>query len=1293
MKTLINELRRVFHNSLLPIIVLAAVLGMALCATNMLGQSGAGSIQGTVTDATGAALPGASIHVVNKSTGVATTSKSDKVGFYQVPTLFTGTYDVTFIAQGFKSYNTSIDLLVGQNAVINPILTPGTVAQQITVFGNDIQLVTTNSGTISSTLENQRINQLPENGRILTNLVGMSTPGLEDSGQAANGLPPESIEYVADGATAVNRLLGGEDNNKIEIPDPDAIQEVKVETTDSGAELALPSTVILTTKSGTNALHGTFFETSRNNSLGIAKTRANPANYSAPELVRNEFGASAGGPILLPHVYHGKDKSFWFFAYERYSNAAPTYVEEKVPTLAMRLGDFSGLINSSGILQTLFDPSTTAMSTSCAYTGGSNNYCRTPFPNNQILTTEESPAAKVFYALAPTPTTNANPLVQDNLNALRATFQIIPQVTFRLDHTFDDNNRVYLRYTDELSNPDRSGVETNVAADGIAAGAATGYYDTVAGSFVTALGYTHIFSPTFFAETLASQQWWSIDYLSGVDTNIDYESMLGLPNNFGETGFPEIGNSDLIESFNGSQTTADPFVRQIITDIDENLTKIVGRQEIHFGARYRHERLSIIPKQSTDTITPGLDATAIYNPSSGSNYTAESNTGNYDASFFLGSANSYQVTLPRPYEHLAQMELDGYLQDDYHMAKTLTFNLGLRYEAHPGIWTKYGIANSFDLKNDAMVLSAPPSTLIAEGYTTLAIITNDENIGVKFETPAEAGMPAKLYRNYYLNFLPRLGLAYQLFGGKYGTVVRAGYGRYDYPVPLTDGMTTSPTNNPLTASYTQSYTTAAQAIDGSPNELLRYNAPAEFGVMGENTANVVNTAATNSILPGVTLQSVAPNWAPAVDTEVNVTVEQPIIGNSALRVSWVWTHGTNLDTEYAYNNHPSTYQWEMTYGTVPPTGGSSVIGTAQQNTYSTTATGPYDQTTWGSGSYIIPHEGWSNDNNLQINYEHLFHHGFAYQVYYVLSKPMHMGGDDSVTIDPAANYPGVLGTVATMTPSYGTVYPGLAPPRVPTGAPAWAEYHALDRFEAYNLDNSTTPIQHLAGNFIVNLPVGRGQRFLGGANRFVNELVGGFQLAGDVNLLSQMFQPIATFWGPTSPIHVYKHKVPITDCRSGVCEKEFLWFNGYLAPTVTTGVAGSTCTTNCVYGLPADYTPFQTPVDNTPGTTYYGDNEVQITAPTLNSGKALSIAYDAGPQGSNYTSHTWLNGPINWTMDSSIFKVFPITEKVVLRFNMDVFNVLNEQGYNNPSATDGTENMLSSYNLPRQIQLSLRLTF
>jgi hypothetical protein len=292
-------------------------------------QSGAGSIQGTVTDSTGAAIPGASIHVEQQGTSATSDTRTNNVGFYQVPDLFTGTYKVTISTPNMKTFVQTIDLLVDQHAVINQVMTPGAVTERVDVTADAVELTTTDSGAITATLENQRINQIPLNTREIVTLTQMTTPGLESNdgpGTRANGLMQEALEYVADGAPLDNRNFGGSNaSTQGQFLDPDAIQEVRMEVTDANASFATPATGIITTKSGTNSLHGSAFETAVNSYFGVAKNRSQSSTYKELPYIRNEFGVSAGGPIVFPHLYDGRNKSFWFLAYERFSLATTSH--------------------------------------------------------------------------------------------------------------------------------------------------------------------------------------------------------------------------------------------------------------------------------------------------------------------------------------------------------------------------------------------------------------------------------------------------------------------------------------------------------------------------------------------------------------------------------------------------------------------------------------------------------------------------------------------------------------------------------------------------------------------------------------------------------------------------------------------------------------------------------------------------------------------------------------------------------------------------------------------------------
>jgi hypothetical protein len=1313
MKNLAKDLTHALRKWNVPIVAVA--LGIAMSCPGTFAQSGAGSIQGTITDSTGAVIAGAAVHAVNQATSVAADTKSNGVGFYQVPGLFTGTYTITFTAAGMKTNIQTVELLVDQNAVINPTLTAGAVTQQVEVNASSIQLTTTDSGTVAATLENARINQLPLDQRLLLTLAQETTPGLEadgsNPGARANGLMDQGMEYVQDGATLTNRNFGGERNSpQGQLPDPDSVQEMKMDMSNSTAEFSGPATGIITTKSGTNSIHGTLFETARNAGLGLARTRGfvtTPTADADPPLVRNEFGFSAGGPIVLPHIYHGKDKSFWFGSFERYSLRSWTPLLVSVPTQAMKGGDFSGLSNSNGQLQQLYDPATTTANSACPTPGvvagvtvwngstpNNNPYCRTPFGNgisgssgdNQIPIGRLSPFSKIIYDILPQANVpnNPDPLVQPNFQLHNINNFTVPSVAFRLDHNFNEKNHAYLRYTSDLMDwvalRNIPNAPLTVAADGIPAGASGGTQWQV-DTFSGALGFTHIFSPSFFSETVLSQEWFGQYDVATGNPNLDYEQKFGTPNNFGETGFPNISGNIL--TLTGTQWNYKGV--QIISDIDENLTKTMGRHELHFGGRYRHERFGYLPDRNQDAIdfnsstsSPNM-ATSLYSPASTTNWTGVTNTGYGEGDFFLGAANEYTVNLNPAYQHYRDMEFDAYVQDNYHVSRNLTLNIGLRYEAHPAAYTSNYLQESFDLKNKAMVLAQPLSWYVSQGYTTQTIINNLTNLGMVFETPQEAGIPSTMLRNNDFTFGPRIGAAYNLFGGRTGTVLRGAYGRYITPVPVRNSLKLASENAPFQTSYLTNYN-AAQSPDGLNNYLIRTNNPVIAGV---NSANVVSSGAVNSITPGVTEVTMNSDYAPNFVTEVNATLEQAFKGNSALRVSWVWTHASNLDQYYYYNNHPSNYVWDTITGTTPPSG-----------TYSATATGPYDQTLYGGSQALDQTSGWSNDNALEASYQRLFHGGFAYQINYVWSKPFRIGGNWSRD--------GKLYPYADFAPGYG--------PAQPSNIAPYAMTRALNRYENYMVDTGI-PKHHIQFNGIYDLPFGSGKRLLGNANRWENEIIGGFQLAGSGQVISQDFTIGSSNWGPTAPLHTYKHSAPVTDCRSGACLPAYLWFNGYIAPTanassgycnsnygVKTGASG---VPECVYGLPASYTPYQTPIDNTPGTANYGSNGNNVTVNQLG-GKTTQTGFSPGPS-TNPFAKTVLNGPFNYIAAASLFKVFPITERVNLRFNWDVFNVLNDQGYLNPAnTTDGVEQLTSPYwalspngggSGPRVMQLSLRLSY
>lgn len=1222
---------------------LRAALAIVLWSSSAFSQSGAGLIQGTVQDATGAALPGSSVKVVNTLTGVAIDSTANNVGFYSVPGLFAGSYTITFSAAGMKRYQTSLTLENAQSAIISPKLSVGDVAETVSVTESDPQLVTYDSGTVSNLLDRTRIDQLPQNGRNVLGLLAATTPGLEGGGQRANGLMGEALEYTQDGAPMTNRNFGGAGNStRAQLPDPDAVQEVKIETLNSSAQFSTPATAIITTKSGTNQVRGSVFETHRNNAIGIARARQDPANFAAPHLIRNEFGGSVGGPIMVPKLYNGRNKSFFFGAYERYSNRRAANQLVFVPTVAMRNGDFSGLINRAGIRQTLYDPNTTQADLS-----------RLPFGNNQIPIARISPLAKALYAATPLPTTNDNPLVSSNITDVNNIQENIPNLNIRLDHVVNQNNRFYARFThinqfqQALRNyPNAS--PANIAGGGLPAGA-TGYQEIPITTASVAFGYTRVFSPTLFSETILSRQWMS-QYVQGAgDVDRNYEKLLGLPNNFNQSGFPEIGGN-LIMPYGGSQYNYG--MNQMLTNVDQNMTKIAGKHQFQFGGRYRHGRFGYLPDRAADNISFSNQATAIYDPASGANFNARPNTGFADADFFLGAASSYSQVKNAPFGHFRQQEFDFYIQDNYRISRSLTLNLGFRWELHPSVFTQDGLNVSFDLKNNALVLQQPIQFYIDKGYTTPTIIKNMQNLGAKFTTPQAAGIPQTGIFDSWGNFGPRLGFAYSPAGGRWGTVVRGGYGAYIYPVPIRNSMRVGIANVPFRATYSRSFTAANQSPDGLPNFLLR--SPLTV-VAGQNSANVVDTTNENALLPGIGVSTLDPQYPPARVKQATLTIEQPLKGGSVVRATYLFVHSTNLDQNYQYNAAPSNYVYLVRNGVIPPTGLLAGV-----------ATRPYDQRTWGT-NVLSTKYGWANNSSLQVNYQRPFRNGHAYQIFYVFSRAFRVGGN---TFRDNVLYPSEL----------------FAPDALPKGLnPGTIAEPSRELNRALNYrPDVAIPVHRVSFNGVVDLPFGRGKRFLRNSNKWLDAFVGGYQVAGLGSVVAQSFSPSANNWGPTSNIQIYKDSVPVTDCRSGVCRPARQWFNGYIAPQLINNP------TNGVTGLPANFVPYQTPINNTPGAPNFGTNNVLVP---LKNGTSVQTAFSPGPAGAHPFWKTTLLGPFNYIADLSIYKEFKINDRMKFRFNVDAFNALNIQGYNNPSALDGIQQLQTSFWTPRQIQLTGRFSF
>ena len=310
--------------------LLAITLTVLLCQSGW-AQTGRGIVQGVVRDASQAVVPSAQVVLTNTSTNVAQTGHTNEVGLYYFGAVQPGPYSLVVEVTGFKKYEGKLNLQVGQTAVVDVALELGSAESVVEVVGA-ASVITTESTEVADVKDSQRIQQLPLNGRLVSNLF-LLTPGVEgeffnnrENGTSfrVNGLKVGSAEMTVDGVSIVDRFGGGIARVQ---PGLDTIQEFRIETVGSNAQSSRPAGITLLTKSGTNQFHGSVFETTRNNAWGL-KTRARQDGNTSAKLIRNEFGASAGGPIYIPKVYDGRNKTFWFAAYEGLRQREAAYTQD-----------------------------------------------------------------------------------------------------------------------------------------------------------------------------------------------------------------------------------------------------------------------------------------------------------------------------------------------------------------------------------------------------------------------------------------------------------------------------------------------------------------------------------------------------------------------------------------------------------------------------------------------------------------------------------------------------------------------------------------------------------------------------------------------------------------------------------------------------------------------------------------------------------------------------------------------------------------------------------------------------
>ncbi len=675
--------------------VLAAIL---LACVTAFGQSDRGTISGRITDNTGAAVPGAKVVVSNLATGAGSTVTTTGEGLYTVPALPAGTYKVKVEKTGFKAAEVNgVTLVVGNNANADVALEVGQVSETVQIT-TDVAQVQTENAKISSQVSNKQIDELPlvVSGTMrspfdLSLLTPESKPlglggdaGVQGPGYTSNfsigGGQGGTWGITLDGASSATSRFGSTEWSSLNTPSIDAITEFSVDTNGFKAESGRGQggTLVFASKSGTNQYHGTVYEYGRNSFFDARNYFENTRSV----LKQHDYGLTFGGPVWIPKIYNGKNKTFFFGSVEWFKNRAGSGAfTTTVPTPEMYKGDFSKWVDSTGKQQIIYDPATTRANPNynpnAAISESNPRFIRDPFPGNIIPANRISPLAQkyldyvgntVFPNAAGAPGTYA--YVNQNFKSFAGS-SLFPWTKWsvKVDHNFNERHKISGLYNYGLS-------EVLPGVDGYPQlpASVSNFRFTHQDSHVYRANYTATITPTLVNYLYGGVNWWKqFNYTPNIGGGWKAKGIC-LPGAFNcdEALLQLEYQSDGYATWGGSN--GDGSENPIFT-FGDDLTYIKGRHTIKGGYLYERLHYNGFGRQTL----AGLVRVSRAQTSIPQSSNATLGGGNSFASFLLGEVNSAQTENDRFVRQYWRGHA-AYIQDDWKVNSKLTLNFGLRYD-------------------------------------------------------------------------------------------------------------------------------------------------------------------------------------------------------------------------------------------------------------------------------------------------------------------------------------------------------------------------------------------------------------------------------------------------------------------------------------------------------------------------------------------------------------------------------------------------------------------------------------
>jgi hypothetical protein len=1040
-------------------------------------QLDTGSISGTITDPSGSVVANAKITATETATGTTYTTVSSKAGYYVFPSVRTGTYKLTISSTGFKTTASSgITVSIGAATAHDFTLQVGVATETVSISAS-AQALETESSDVATSIQPAQVEDLPlavtgalRSMSALTFLVpGAVGPGTSAGGAGGqivakiNGGQTLGSEYLVDGITT-NRSENGSGGFDGISPSIEAIQEFRVSIS------ALPADIGRTTggvanfnsRSGTNGYHGAIYDFYKNAALDgnnwfnnhyLAANPSETAAFGRPPDTKNDYGITLGGPIRIPHVYDGRDKTFFFFGWEQLRYNTGSAITSLVPTPAVRgetnpYFDFSSFLGAQIPGATnpctgggpmyygqIFDP-TTQQNT------GTPNECRTPFPNNQIPLNRLSTVAQNVLKLIPEPNfsgTGAN-YIQDTADTISQTVYSI-----RIDQNLGSKQKLW-GFWSSRENSD-NGNEFNLPPP-------VNSCCPVSDDFgkLLRIGWEWNFTPTLINElTFGSNRSNNLTYAKAVGENPNWGASIGLPNASGPTfpgmvfvgsPYPSLGeNSDATDVDNG-----------II--LSDTVNWVHGKHSFKFGGTVAYHQYSFVSfiggtcsgVSGCFTFYPGQTAGLI---------SQQGNTGNAFADFLIGQAGDVNrivdLHAPRWITHYAAL----FAQDDWKVRPNLTLNLGLR-------WSYETPRHEADGDTTSMEPNVPNTGASGELGALVFGGVGPGRDGNKDETWAST---------YYKDFEPRIGFAWNPDFDK-KLVVRGNYGIYYGPL--------------VDADYGQGTT---QGFTISPNV---FTADPMNGPLLDNGLPPLPTAPDldPTQLNGQGVDYVAKSYGrPAMVQTWTLENQLQLAPNLIFTLGYLGQHSVRLHGLIDYPNDmpESGLALGNTLFCDAPCGGVPLPYANFQQTWGgggnvSQALRPFPQYGYINTDSYLQNVGQSSYNALEAKLERRFHNGLNVLASYTFSKTL----TDADSIQPY---------YSTLQSQGGTQNP-------------------YDHKAEKAVSNQDIP-QNFVISYLYELPVGHGKRFLVNAPKAVDAIIGGWRIGGIQRYLSG--QPISFFGEPGIP--------------------------------------------------------------------------------------------------------------------------------------------------------------------------------